>query len=244
MKVSVHNFGNFRLDGGSMFGAVPKKLWSRLLVPDNDNCIKLATNSLVVEMDDKLILIDVGLGTKWDEKYTKIYDIEPRNELPNPEAITDVILTHLHFDHAGGISYYDSGELKLTYPNAKIHLQKDNFDLALNPNVREKASYLKENVEILKKSDLNLLSGDTELYPGINLFQINGHTKGQQWVKVETEDEVFAFPSDLMPTSHHKQLAYHMGYDMCTETLLKEKQAFFEQAEKANWTIIFQHELR
>lgn len=242
LKVSIHNFGYFKLDGGSMFGAVPKVLWHKLIPADESNRIRLSTNSLLIESEARRILVDCGVGTKWNDKMKAIYGIEKVNPINDPESITDVILTHLHFDHAGGISWKDGDSLKLTYRNAVIHLQEANYLLAQNPNIREKASYLAENVKILESAKLNLLRGESEIYPGITVHPINGHTLGQQWVKVHSADKTYAFPSDLIPTSSHIPLPYHMGYDMCTETLLKEKEQFLTSAAALSWTVIFQHD--
>ena len=241
-KISIHNFGNFKLDGGSMFGAVPKNIWEKIYTPDYQNRITLATNCLIVEFDKRKILIDDGLGTKFLPKYQEIFGIEKYFPLPNPETITDIIFTHLHFDHCGGISYFDGDILRPTYKNAIIHIQKDNLDLAKNPNEREKASYLKENVDIIVQSKLNIINGAAEIYKGIKVYQSNGHTKGLQWIKIEDNDQVLCFPSDLVPTSRHIPLTYHLGYDMNVEALLQEKKDFLENASKYNWQIVFQHD--
>ena len=241
-KVSVHNFGNFKLDGGSMFGPVPKVLWEKHIKPDERNRIPMATNSLLIENNKQRILVDLGLGMKWTDKEKDIYAIEDRNEISSPETITDIIFTHLHFDHCGGVSYFDKdNNLKLNYPNANIYVQKENFELGLKPNLREKPSYRQENIEILKEANLNLLEGDTEVFPGINTHVINGHTKGQIWLTVNTGSKTIAYPGDLMPTSYHQKPSWHMGMDMNVEVLLSEKQNFNNLAEKNNWEIVFQH---
>lgn len=245
-KIETVNFGMFRLDGGSMFGAVPKNLWSKLTPADEENRITLATRSLVLTGNDRKILVDVGNGDKWSDKLKKIYAIKnlPLSELGfEPHEITDVILTHLHFDHAAGISRYNNdGELELTYPKAQIHLQKDNFKNALNPNPREKASYLKEHVEILKSPKLTLIEGDAEIMPGISVSQINGHTRGQQYIEIRDDKVTLLFPSDLCPTSNHLPLPYNMGYDICTETLLKEKEHFLKYALEKDAIVVFEHD--
>ncbi|MEZ4753880.1 MAG: MBL fold metallo-hydrolase [Bdellovibrionota bacterium] len=245
-NVSVHNMGNFALDGGSMFGSVPKNLWNRKLPADEQNRIPLATNSVLLEGENKKILVDVGNGSKWPDKLKEIYAIEtfPESDLAFKFAeITDVILTHLHFDHAGGISYYDvNQELQLSFPNAKIHLQKSNLENAKNPTIKERASYFKENWGPIEQAELNLLDGNTEILPGIFSHLINGHTRGQQWIRIKGETETLVIPSDLMPTSHHVPVAFHMGYDICAGTLLEEKSNFLKQATENNWIVLFQHD--
>lgn len=241
-KIRLHNFGNFKLDGGSMFGAVPKTIWSKIYPCDDKNRITMASNSLIIESGDKKILIDDGVGSKCSEKFKEIYGIESYNALKNPELITDIIFTHLHFDHCGGVSYFDKEELKATYPNATIHIQEENLKLAQNPSQREKASYLKENVEIVSKSKLNTLNGDSKLFDYIEVFQSNGHTKGLQWIKITTENKVIVFPSDLLPTSRHIPLVYHLGFDMNVKDLLIEKGNFLQKASKENWLVVFQHD--
>ena len=144
-KISTVIFGHFRLDGGCMFGSVPKNLWSKSIAADDENCIQLVCRSLLLEDGERKILIDVGTGDKWSEKLQRIYGIKlaPPSSLGfNPDEITDVILTHLHFDHAGGITYRDTnGNLALTYPKAKIHLQAANWKRALNPTQRPRQLY-------------------------------------------------------------------------------------------------------
>jgi glyoxylase-like metal-dependent hydrolase (beta-lactamase superfamily II) len=253
-KISIINFGEFRLDGGSMFGSVPKALWSRLIPADTDNCIPLVCRSLLIEDETRKILVDVGTGDKWTDKLRSIYAINTTNfkDLPfKRDEITDVILTHLHFDHAGGITRYSdngSGDIELTYPSARIHLQRANWERANKPTAKDRASYLVENIDPLKikGADLHLIDGVIgeafEIFPGIKLHRVDGHTPGQQWVEVIGADERIFFPTDLIPTSHHVQLAFHMGYDVCADKLLVEKQAFLERACAPDVKVCFQHD--
>ena len=253
--VSTFNFGGLKLDGGSMFGAVPKNLWSKLITPDEKNRIQLATRSLVIKSDAKLIIFDTGCGSKWNEKGRAIYDIQYNNFNWNgytANDVTDVILTHLHFDHAGGVSYYDEkNELQLTYPNAKHWISKTNLELAISPNPREKASYLTENIDILQSAkDLKIITAktETEILPGISVWEADGHTAGMFVTKVighwenENLEKNFFYPADIIPTSHHMSIPYHMGYDMYVDKLLKEKQFFLNKVKQENGIIIFEHD--
>jgi len=243
-------FGSFRLDGGSMFGSVPKTLWNKSIPADNDNCIPLVCRSLLLEDNSRKILIDVGTGDKWTDKLRQIYDIQltPTDKLSfDPRTITDVVLTHLHFDHAGGIAHYNAAkELVLTYPNAKVHLQIANWERANNPTPKDRASYLSENIDPLRNAELKLYDGDTEILPDLHVHRVDGNTPGQQWIEVgNISDNVspkLFFPTDLIPTSHHVPLAFHMGYDVCADTLLQEKLAFLDRATALNTTVCFQHD--
>lgn len=245
-SVKTVMFGAFRLDGGCMFGSVPKNLWSKSISSDDENRIPLVCRSLLLEDDTRKILIDVGTGDKWSEKLRGIYAISltPKDEWGfHPSEITDVILTHLHFDHAGGISHKTAdGELALTYPEAEVHLQIANWERAQNPSPKDRASYLPDTVEPLKQAKLRLCDGTVEVLPDIRVHRVDGHTPGQQWIEIGSGSERIFFPTDLIPTAHHVPLAYHMGYDVCADTLLKEKLAFLEQAIAPGVTVCFQHD--
>lgn len=245
-NISTVMFGSFRLDGGCMFGSVPKNLWSKSIPGDAENCIPLVCRSLLLKDSERTILIDVGIGDKWSDKLRQIYGIQlsPHDSLGfKPEEITDVILTHLHFDHAGGISTRTSdGSLALTYPKAMIHLQVANWERAQNPSPKDRASYLADNVEPLKNARLSLCDGSVEILPEITVHRVDGHTPGQQWIEIGSDAERLFFPTDLIPTSHHIPLAYHMGYDVCADTLLREKLTFLERACSPHVTVCFQHD--
>ncbi|RIL05009.1 MAG: MBL fold metallo-hydrolase [Proteobacteria bacterium] len=247
-SISAHDFGTFRLDGGSMFGSVPKNLWAKRIQADDENCIALATRCLLIRDNKRTILVDCGMGEKWSDKSRQIYAIHsntPEQAGIDPSQITDLILTHLHFDHAGGVTRYKKGthEPELVFPQAKVFLQALNWENARHPNFKERASYLAENVEPLAKADLNLVSGTMEVLPNIWVHQVNGHTRGQQWVEIRNGAESIVYPTDLIPTSHHVPLAYHMGYDICAETLLKEKDEFLSQAVSRRWIVVCEHDV-
>ena len=245
-EISFVNFGNFRLDGGAMFGSVPKNLWGKLIPVDQENCIPMATRSLLLRGHKKVILVDCGNGTKWNEKSKAIFQFEDmgvRAAGINPEEITDLVLTHLHFDHVGGISYYDEkNELMPTFPNAHVWVQRANLENAEKPLVRERASYLPENVSMIRKSKHTLLEANGEILSGISVCRSDGHTKGLQRIEISDANTTLLYPSDLMPTSRHIPIAYHMGYDMCVDTLLREKEEFIEYAIAKNAMIVSEHD--
>jgi len=244
--IELYNFGFFRLDGGAMFGSVPKNLWAKKINADEENCIALATRSLVIRDGKKLILVDTGMGSKWSEKEIKIFAISPNTQKPSfkENEVTDVILTHLHFDHAGGISQRspDGSKLELTYPNATVHLQRENIENAKQPTVKERASYLPDNWGPVMSGKHNLLEGEVEVLPDIWVHRVDGHTRGQQWIEVRDEQRSIVFPTDLIPTSRHLPVPFHMGYDICAGTILNEKEEFLKQAVEKEWIVVFQHD--
>lgn len=246
--VSAYNHGYFRLDGGAMFGTVPKTIWSKLMPPDDDNRIRLAARSLVIRAGDRVFMIDSGMGDRWTDKLRRIYDIQLRPDDGaglDPGSITDIVLTHLHFDHARGIFRARpeaGGEADLRYPDAQVYVQAANYDNAKTPNARERASYLQEDVRLLERTRLILTSGSEEIHPGIWVHRSDGHTRGHQWVEVRGGETSVVFPSDMVPTSRHLPLPYLMSYDISAETLLDEKDGFLSRAVADRWVVVFGHD--
>lgn len=244
-RISECVVDHFSLDGGAMFGSVPKNLWSRAIGADDENRIDMVCRILVLDDGKRRILVDLGCGQKFNEKNRKIYKMSrTRSErlgelLP---GVTDVILTHLHFDHVGGVSYYDGTDLKLNFPDALHYVQRSNWELAQAPGVRERATYLPENVEPLKQARLTLLDGESELLPQIFVHCSDGHTTGLQWLRITDGAQTAAFVSELVPTAHHLPLPYVMGYDMCASTTLRDKAALLERAEREGWWLILDHD--
>jgi glyoxylase-like metal-dependent hydrolase (beta-lactamase superfamily II) len=244
--ISTLVLDHFALDGGAMFGSVPKTLWSKVITPDERNRIPLCTRVLIIDGPDGRILVDCGNGDKWSDKERDIFDILPlsttalRELIPN---ISHVVLTHLHFDHAAGATYKDAkGDLKLSFPGAVHYLQRENLERAMKPGIRERGSYLADTVEPIKKSNLKLLEDNQEIFPGISVHRSDGHTAGLQWILLRDQDGIVAYPSDLIPTANHVPIAWLMGYDLRAETTIEEKTKFLEQAESENWLIIFEHD--
>lgn len=251
-KIKVIHAGFFALDGGAMFGIIPKLLWSKNNPPDEVNRIKLATRLLLLQSENKKILIDTGMGDKWDDKSKNIYSIQQENnsllksllsEGIKPDEITDVILTHLHFDHTGGSTILDNGKLLPTFPNANYHVQKKNYEWAINPTDRDKGSYIKDNFEPLAKEGvLKLIDDQNHFDDDISFIIINGHTFSQQLIKVSDSSNNLLYCCDLFPTYSHIRLPYIMGYDLQPLVTYQEKKYILNKAVSENWKLFFEHD--
>ncbi len=252
-KVIILETGDFRLDGGAMMGSVPKVLWEQTNPADEVNRIDLSLRCLLLDNGSKRVLIETGMGNKFDEKFKSMFAIEQScNPLSDTlshhgysiESITDIILSHLHFDHSGGaISLAENGDLVPAFPNAQYHVSKRNWDTGLTPNLRDSASYLKENYLPLKDAGvLKLIADDSEILPGISSYIVNGHTTGQQLVKVESGGDVLVFCSDLIPLRSHLKLPWIMGYDLNALLSLEEKTKFLHDAAEGDWWLFFYHD--
>lgn len=244
------NSSLFGLDGGAMFGIIPKPLWEKTNPADEVNRVALATRNLLLVSDSKKILIDTGMGNKWDEKSKAIYRIDDNLSIEGalkqkgftPEEITDVILTHLHFDHTGGSTKYENEKLIPSFPNAQYYVQKQNFDWAINPSERDRGSYLKENFEPLAKEGiLNLLTSN-QFDENISFEIINGHTFGQQMIKISDGSTTLLYCADLLPFASHIRLPYIMAYDLQPLVTLAEKKKYLQQALDENWILFFEHD--
>ena len=245
--------GRFALDGGAMFGVVPKNLWSRTNAPDDQNRITMALRALLIQDGEKNILVDTGMGEKYDEKTRSIYKLD-NSEFTlldslkakglAPEDITHVIQTHLHFDHCGGlVSQSAEGTLAPTFPNAKVFVQKENLKWAQNPTEKDRASYLKQDWDaIIAEGMLEQLDGPGEVFPGIELMIFNGHTRAQQLVRVHGGDQNVFFCADLMPTKAHISFPFIMGYDNFPLTTLQEKKELIPRMYEEKWLLFFEHD--
>lgn len=254
--------GSFGLDGGAMFGIVPKTIWNKTNPADELNRIEMQLRCLLL-LDTKAtraILIDNGIGQKWPEKLLQIYGIDHSKYTLDrslkklgltPADITDVIATHLHFDHMGGTTRKtESGELVPAFENAKIWVQERNWDLAYHPNEKDRASYLKENFDIyngteLGKSKLQLLQtpaeGREQILPGISVRISNGHTLGLQLVEIADDKNSLLYCADAIPTSSHIKVPYIMGYDCYPLTMIDEKKKILKEATDRNTILFFEH---
>ncbi len=251
-NLKVINTGLFRLDGGAMFGVVPKTLWSRTNPPDNSNRIDMCTKALMLDNGKRKILIDTGVGTKLSRKLNDIYavDFSEYNLLKSlkehnieRDDVTDVILTHLHFDHAGGCTFIEDGELKITFPNAVHYVQAKHFEWACNPSVRDKASFINDNFDpLFKNEQIKFVEGDYKFDESINLFSVNGHTRNMQIVKISDDNTTLLFLADLIPMASHIPLPYIMGYDLMPLLTLEEKRNYLEKASAGNWLLFFEHD--
>ena len=245
--------GRFRLDGGAMFGIVPRVLWQRIFIPDEKHRITLHMRCLLLEGNDRLILIDNGIGDNFDDKFARMFAVDNEyatlsrslNEAGfSVDDVTDVIVTHLHFDHAGGSTKRTQTGLIPTFSNALYHVQQTHWEWALQPTDRERASFLEVNIKPLRDSgQLNLLPGAGRLYEGIELIVVDGHTEAQQLVKITDEDgQSLVYLADLVPTTGHIRPAWIMGYDIRPLVTLKEKVSLLDQAYESGWSLFFEHD--
>ncbi|MEQ1723060.1 MAG: MBL fold metallo-hydrolase [Pseudobdellovibrio sp.] len=253
--------GLFALDGGAMFGTVPKALWQKTNPADDHNRIQMEARALLLKSKDRNILIDTGNGSdfiakhgeKLGAKFAEIYGVSDSGDSLEkslkahgltPDDITDVILTHLHFDHAGGATKAEGARIVPTFPNAAYHLQRSNYNNAITPNIREKASYLLQNYKPLIESGiLNLIDGPQKNYlPNISLFVSNGHTVGHQVVIIEDDNKQLIYCGDVIPTSSHVRSAWIMGYDINPLLLIQEKSVVLSLTEAKNSYLYFEHD--
>jgi glyoxylase-like metal-dependent hydrolase (beta-lactamase superfamily II) len=257
MKLYPIETGHFKLDGGAMFGVVPKSLWSRTNPADNNNMIDIAATSLLVEDGNKLILIDTGLGNKQSEKFFSYYyrwgDYSLEKSLKekgfHPDDITDVFMTHLHFDHCGGSVKWnkDRTGYETAFKNAKFWTNKEHWEWATKPNDREKASFLKENLLPMQEAgQLHFLERTEQrhFYDELNfeVLFVDGHTDKQMIPIINYQDKKLVFAADLLPTAGHVPLAFVMGYDTRPLLTLKEKKAFLQEAADNNYFLFLEHD--
>jgi glyoxylase-like metal-dependent hydrolase (beta-lactamase superfamily II) len=253
--VEIIETGRFALDGGAMFGVVPKNLWAKAYPHvDEQNRIAMSARALLIRGDGRNILVDAGCGDKMGEKLEAIYGLDTsrytlagglREKGIEPDMITDFIYTHLHFDHAGGSTRRDDvGTVVPTFPAARHYVQQDHLAWARNPTDKDRASFMPENWEpVAERAMLTALDGGGELFPGIELRLVHGHTRAMQLVVVHDGDGPgLAYCADLMPTSAHLPYPYIMGYDNFPLTTLEEKQAFVPEAYERGWLLAFEHD--
>lgn len=259
MKIYPIEAGNFKLDGGAMFGVVPKTLWSRTNPADDSNLIDMAARCLLVENGDKLILIDTGMGDKQSDKFFGYYNLWGENSIDKSlkkygfsrEDITDVFLTHLHFDHCGGCIQWNKERTgyEPAFKNAKFWSNEDHWQWATHPNAREKASFLKENILPIEETGrLHFVEKNSSEFftetPGLGfgVFFADGHTEKQMIPKLEYQDKTLLFMADLLPTAGHIPLPYVMGYDTRPLLTLSEKEIFLNKAADEGYYLFLEHD--
>lgn len=252
MKLHVIDTGLFKLDGGAMYGVVPKALWSRHKTADEQNRVTWAMRCLLIEKDDKRILIDTGVGDKQDEKFFSHFQLHGSERLiPSlakagfkPEDITDVVLTHLHFDHCGGaVSKNEKGELFTTFPNATYWSESEQWQAAIKPNPREKASFLKENIlPIQEAGQLEFINEYTNIIPELTFGLAHGHTEGMIIPFIEYQGKTIIYMADLIASPSHIPLAWVMGYDLHPLTVIREKESVLQEAVNNQSILFFEHD--
>ncbi|HSU97044.1 MAG TPA: MBL fold metallo-hydrolase, partial [Gemmatimonadaceae bacterium] len=257
LNVHAIQAGGQRLDGGAMFGVVPKPLWERRIPADERNRIQLGMRCLLIEHPSGLVLIDSGAGNKENAKFHDIYGVENagangRTALEDglaqvgisPEQIAFLISTHLHFDHAGGNTFVDeAGAVRPTFPRARYFVQRGEYEFATHPNERTAASYFDRNyVPTLESGQLELLEGESEIVDGIGVILTPGHTPYHQSIVIRSAGETAIFLGDVVPTHAHLPLPWIMGYDVEPLVTLESKRGLLKRVEQEDWTVIFEHD--
>jgi glyoxylase-like metal-dependent hydrolase (beta-lactamase superfamily II) len=251
IEVQYLDGGQFGLDGGAMFGVVPKVLWEKKSPPDENNRIRMRANSLLVRAHRKDILIETGNGTKWDAKQRAIYNVQDGDPLLDslnragvqPDDIDLVINTHLHFDHCGGNTRVRNDRVVPTFRRARYVVQRSELEHAMNPTERDRASYVAENFAPISKLGLwDLVDGDVEILPGISVARIPGHNAGIQAVVITGGGRTLAFVADLIPTRHHIPLPWIMAYDLYPLQSLETKRIWIPPMVSKRWIVVFGHD--
>jgi glyoxylase-like metal-dependent hydrolase (beta-lactamase superfamily II) len=253
MKADLFNIANFKIDGGAMFGVVPKALWSRVYSSDENNLIVLTLRSLIIEINEHKILVDTGWGAKQDEKFFRHVYLHGGEGLMDglaargykPEDITDVFLTHLHADHCGGAVIRKPGSNAFipSFPDAAYHVSRTQWEWALKNNLREADTYPEENIIPLGDSGrLNLVDDEGELFPGFSVMICNGHTPGLMIPMINYHGRTIVYTGDLIPTAAHIPLIWNMSYDIESLKTIDEKERLLRDAVANNYILVFQHD--
>lgn len=248
ISVQLISDGTFKLDGGAMHGVVPLPLWQKHNPPDEKNRILLGLNCLLLDNGKEKVLVEAGIGTGHGEKFTELYGVDKKRSLlkdlealgVDPEEISIVIPTHLHFDHAGGLADWKSG--KLLFPNARVVVQKKEWEAAQNPHPKNQASYLPEFLTPLKQAKLELVDGDAEILPGVRVMHTGGHTHGHQVVFVAAGKTTVAYLGDLVPTRAHVNPLWTMAYDVEPEKSISMKKILLKKGAEERWITVLVHD--
>ena len=250
-EIKIIETGFIKADGGAMFGAIPKRAWKRKYIADDENLCSLAMRCILAISEGRKILVDTGMGNKYIDKmsYYQPHGLIDLSESISDlgysnEQITDVVLTHLHFDHCGYATYINKeGRIMPTFPNAKYWLSRKQWENYQNPNKLESDSILAENIQpIYDAGQLYLIDSDTSLTDSFHLRLFDGHSSGQLVAYIDTTEGVYTFPGDLIPTSAHVSLEWISAYDVCALTSLNEKERFLIEAEEKDYTLIYCHD--
>jgi len=248
-ELTILSDGTYELDGGAMFGVVPKVLWEKRFQPDARNMLTVGTNSLLVRDGKRNVLIETGIGPKLSEKSQSIHKNQVRlmqsfeEAGVAPDEIDIVINTHLHFDHCGWNTCYRDGKAVATFPRAKYYVQKGELEHAHEQHERDRVSYLTDNYDPLMQSgQMTLLEGDAEIVPGISVRVFPGHTRDLQAVIVRSGGTTVCYPSDLIPTTHHLDPTWVMGYDLYPLSSIENRHRFYAEAIPQKWLVVFTHD--
>ena len=252
-RVTVLHDGTIALDGGAMFGVVPRVVWEKRDPPDERNRVTLGLNVALIESGGKRVLVDTGMGERWSEKEVRMYRIDRSTTLLGglrarglgPEDIDVVVNTHLHFDHAGGNTRVEGGRVVPAFPRARYVAQRCEWDDATHPHERSRASYRADDfVPVAEAGQLDLIDGEAEVAPGVRAVRVGGHTTHHQMVVVESGGETLVVPTDLLPTASHLPLPFVMGYDLFPVATLEAKRKLLDAAVEGGWRILFYHDPR
>lgn len=252
MKLYTIDCGNMMVDGGALFGVIPKTMWAKKYHCDENNLCNIKMRSLLIETGDRLILIDTGTGTKQDERFFKYHYLNGNGELIKsiaeagfkPEDVTDVIHTHLHFDHCGGTLKKENGQIFSTFPNAKLWVSRIQWDWATKPNKREAPAYPQENIlPMVDTGKLHFIEEEGELFPDIFVLFAHGHTRGQVIPVINYMGEKLVYCGDLIPTMANVPLSFISAYDLFQLDVLNEKEELLNSAAENNMTLFFEHDI-
>jgi glyoxylase-like metal-dependent hydrolase (beta-lactamase superfamily II) len=252
VKVHVLRESSFWLDGGAMFGVVPRAVWEKTDPPDERNRVALAANLALIETEGRRVLVETGMGDRWDARERERYRLEGPGLLPalaalgaGPEDIDVVVNTHLHFDHAGGNTRRAGGSVRPTFPRARYVVQLGEWEDATHPHERNHASYREDDfVPLAEARQLQTVQGEVEVAPGVRVVPVGGHTAYHQMVVVEGGGRTLAVPTDLVPTATHLRLPFIMSYDLFPVGTLEAKRRLLARAADEDWTLVFYHDAR
>lgn len=251
MKLFPIHAGDFSCDGGALFSVIPKPMWSKVYPADENNVVRLTMRCLLIDQGDRKILIEAGVGDHYPEKVKRNNGHEETDALPRslakvgytPADITDVVFTHLHWDHCNGAVLADNGKLKLLFPNATHWCSRVQWEHSKISNIRERAAYYPEILNFLKEEgNMQLVEDDGELFPNVSVRLFNGHTPGQIIPFIAVEERTYVYMSDFIPTSANIPIVWLASYDLYPVTAMEEKEAFLKEAAEKNYILFFEHD--